>query len=99
MTALKNMEEDPEDEDYPKKLEKELSNAGAGKDEELLNKAKELLKQLKEDNVITEQTYKAVLKGDGAIAQGNGAIAAGKGGIAVGGNVNGGIRIGGKDEK
>ena len=44
--------------------------------------------------------YEAVLFGSGAIAQGPGAVAAGKGGVAVGGNVEGGIQIGGraKDE-
>ncbi len=35
--------------------------------------------------------------GDGAIAQGSGAVAAGKGGVAVGGDVHGGVRIGGTE--
>lgn len=40
--------------------------------------------------------YEAVLLGSGAIAQGPGAVAAGQGGVAVGGNVEGGIHIGGR---
>ena len=39
----------------------------------------------------------AVVYGEGAIAQGSGAVAAGKGGVAVGGDVQGGVRIGGTD--
>jgi hypothetical protein len=39
-------------------------------------------------------TYKAALRGSGAIAQGTGAVAAGKGGIAVGGNVQGDLSMG-----
>lgn len=35
--------------------------------------------------------------GDGAIAQGLGAVAAGKGGVAVGGDMHGGVRIGGTE--
>lgn len=35
--------------------------------------------------------------GDGAIAQGPGAVAAGKGGVAVGGDMHGGVRIGGTE--
>jgi hypothetical protein len=40
------------------------------------------------------KTYKAVLKGDGAIAQGDGAVAVGKGGVYVGGANTGDINTG-----
>jgi len=43
------------------------------------------------------QHYQAANFGDGAIAQGPGAVAAGKGGVAVGGNLHGGVRIGGTE--
>ena len=43
------------------------------------------------------QHYQAANFGDGAVAQGQGAVAAGKGGIAVGGDVHGGVRIGGTE--
>jgi hypothetical protein len=39
----------------------------------------------------------AGVQGEGAIAQGPGAVAAGKGGVAVGGDVQGDVRIGGKE--
>ena len=43
------------------------------------------------------QHYQAANFGDGAIAQGPGAVAAGKGGVAVGGDLHGGVRIGGTE--
>jgi hypothetical protein len=42
---------------------------------------------------------RAELHGSGAIAQGDHTVAAGKGGVAVGGNVNGGIKLGGGSDK
>jgi hypothetical protein len=42
-------------------------------------------------------SYQAVVHGEGAIAQGPGAVAAGKGGVAAGGDVHGGVRIGGTE--
>ncbi len=43
------------------------------------------------------QHYQATNFGDGAIAQGPGAVAAGKGGVAVGGDLHGGVRLGGTE--
>ena len=43
------------------------------------------------------QHYQAAVYGDGAAAQGPGAVAAGKGGVAVGGDLHGGVRIGGTE--
>ena len=43
------------------------------------------------------QHYQAAVHGDGAVAQGAGAVAAGKGGVAVGGDLHGGVRIGGTE--
>jgi len=43
------------------------------------------------------QHYQAAVHGDGAAAVGPGAVAAGKGGVAVGGNVHGGVRLGGTE--
>jgi hypothetical protein len=40
-------------------------------------------------------SYRAVVRGDGAVAQGPGAAAAGDGGLAVSGDVHGDIRVGG----
>lgn len=43
------------------------------------------------------QHYQATVHGDGAAAVGPGAVAAGKGGVAVGGDLHGGVRIGGTE--
>ncbi|MCU0808446.1 MAG: hypothetical protein MUC53_11095 [Candidatus Contendobacter sp.] len=43
------------------------------------------------------QHYKATVNGAGAVAVGPGAVAAGEGGVAVGGDLHGGVRIGGTE--
>jgi len=43
--------------------------------------------------------YHAELHGSGVIAQGTNAVAAGKGGVAIGGDVHGGVTLGGKPDK
>jgi hypothetical protein len=67
-------------------------------DPDFAAKLKELLTKYdtaaKEHSAATGKRYQAILTGSGAIAQ-EGSVAAGKGGVAVGGNVEGGIRLGG----
>jgi hypothetical protein len=62
-------------------------------------KLKELLTKYdtaaKEHATATGKSYQAILTGSGAVAQ-DGSVAAGAGGVAVGGNVEGGIRLGGR---
>lgn len=64
--------------------------------EELVQQYDELATQYSK---ATGTTYHSVLKGSGAIAQGEGAVAAGKGGIAIGGNVEGGVTVGDKENR
>ena len=57
--------------------------------EELLEKDENFVKELAALLKNAQKSYKAELKGNGAIAQGNGATAVGAGGVSIGGSVSG----------
>lgn len=95
--ALDQVESAPESEAWLKALKKELEKARVDLDDRIVDQAKALQAALREAGIETGSRYQAKLEGDGAIAQGPGAVAAGKGGVAVGGDVSGGIRLGGGD--
>lgn len=90
-SALDGLEKKPDSESWKAMLVKELTEAAAERDTELLQKAEELLALLKEHGPKPGSGSHAEVHGDGAIAQGRGAIAAGKGGVVVGGNVGGSV--------
>jgi hypothetical protein len=91
---------DPET--YQRPLEKAL-DAEVAADAEFRARLQALLEQYeaaaKAHAAETGITYQATLEGSGAIAQGTGAVAAGAGGIAVGGDVKGGIHVGGAGKR
>ena len=94
--ALEKVEARPDSEARQAVLQEEMEMAQAGEDAEVVAQARELLALLKKEGVEAGTSYRAELHGDGAIAQGPGAVASGKGGVAVGGNVQGGVHVGGK---
>jgi hypothetical protein len=96
--ALAGVEKKPESEARQSVLKEELTNAGAAQDTELIEQAQAFLALLKEDGVISAATYQATVSGSGAAAQDH-SVAAGEGGVAVGGNVEGGINLGGGTDK
>ena len=81
----------PDDEDARVALRYQIKKLLAA-DESLATALAQLL-----EAAARPTSAQAVVQGEGAIAQGPGAVAAGKGGIAVGGDVQGGVRIGGKE--
>jgi hypothetical protein len=87
--ALEGVEKKPDSEARQAVLKEELEVAGVGQDAEVIQQAQALLDLLKQHAAATSTTYKAALKGSGAIAQGESAAAAGAGGVAVGGSVTG----------
>ena len=90
--AVRDLAAAPQDADYQAALRVQLKK--------LLAADKDLAEQLARALEAPPQGgYRAELHGDGAIAQGTGAVAAGKGGVAVGGDVHGGITLGGKGDK
>jgi hypothetical protein len=101
--ALDGVEKNPDSEARQAVLNEELATAQAGQDQELIQQAQAFLDLLKKEGFVSGPSYQATVTGSGAIAQGEGAVAAGAGGIAVGGNVQGGISVGGQkpdeDEK
>ncbi|MEN8167000.1 MAG: hypothetical protein ABFR65_05910 [Pseudomonadota bacterium] len=88
-----DLAESPDDEGYQVAFQSQLKKI-LEKDEDLARQLAELLQEAKQ-----QTNYHAELHGNGAIAQGENAVAAGKGGVAVGGDVHGGISIGGKSDK
>lgn len=92
--AVEGIEKKPESKARKEVLKEELEQAEAGRDAEVIEQAKGLLKLLKEQGQIPAATYQAVLKGSGAIAQGEGAVAAGERGVAIGGDAQGPIVTG-----
>ena len=82
--------QDPET--YQRPLEKGL-DAEVAADAEYAARLKALLAEYEQaaqaHAAASGTTYRAELKGSGAIAQGPGAVAAGAGGVAVGGSVRG----------
>ena len=91
--VVEDLSETPDDE--------ELQVALRGQLRKILEADQGLTEQIAEllDEAKQQMNYHAELHGDGAIAQGEHAVAAGKGGVAVGGNVHGGINIGGKSDQ
>ena len=69
----------PDSADLRTILEGELSSTGADKDAEVIAIAQEVLRLLKQEGLLSETSYHAVVTGSGAIAQGPGAVATGKG--------------------
>lgn len=88
-----DLADSPDDEGYRVALQSQLKKI-LTTDDELAHQITELMKEAE-----PQTNYHAELHGDGAIAQGDNAVAAGKGGVAVGGDVQGGINIGGKPDK
>ena len=86
--------EDPQT--YQKPLEKAL-DAEVAADAQFAERLKGMLAEYEQaaqaHAAASGTTYRAELKGSGAIAQGPGAVAAGAGGVAVGGSVQGGTII------
>jgi hypothetical protein len=90
-TALEDLKADPQDPDNQAALRKELKKSLAA-DADFLA---ELAKLLEEAQVeAPPATYRAELRGSGAIAQGAGAVGAGAGGAATSGDVHGSIITG-----
>jgi hypothetical protein len=92
---------DPET--YQEPVKKKLAEATKA-DPDFAAQLQKLMEQFetaaKEHAAVTGATYKATLKGSGAIAQGTGSTAVGAGGVYVGGDLKGGVRTGqtGPDE-
>jgi hypothetical protein len=97
-SSLTTLEKMPDSEDVKSIVEGELQAGGAASDDEIVAQAKALLDLLKESGQLDETNYNVIVSGGGAAAVGPGAVAAGKGGIAVGGDVQGGIRLGGASD-
>jgi len=96
--AVEGVEKKPDSQARQAVLKEELEAAGATQDTEVVQQAQVLLDLLKQHGLELGPSYHAELRGSEAIAQGPGATAAGSGGVAVGGDVKGGIRIGGKEK-
>jgi len=96
--ALERVEKKPDSEARQAVLKEELETAEAQKDDELIKQAEAFLKLLEEKGVGPGATQVTVI-GSGAAAVGKGAVAAGEGGVAIGGDVEGGIHIGGRREE
>lgn len=93
--ALMQVEKNPDSEARHAVLKEDLAKAGAAQDAEVVQEARALLELLKQEGIISSQTYQAKLEGSGAIAQGPGAVAAGEGGIVISGDVGGGVQVSG----
>jgi len=90
--AVRDLAATPEDADYQAALRVQLKK--------LLEADTNLAEQLARALQAGPQAdHRTGVHGDGAIAQGTGAVAAGKAGVAVGGDVHGGITLGGKGEE
>jgi len=89
LEAAQDLAGEPDDGDAQAALRRQLKKL-LSSDDAL---ATEIARLLEEGEKRIE--YRAKLQGEGAIAQGAGAVAAGKGGVAVGGDVHGGVRLGG----
>jgi hypothetical protein len=91
--AVEGVEKRPDSKGRQATLQEELERAKAAQDPEVVQQAQALLDLLKEHGLAP--SYHSEVHGSGAIAQ-DGSVAAGAGGVAVGGNVEGGIRLGGR---
>jgi len=89
--AAQEVAKAPDDEDARVALRYQIKKLLAA-DESLATALAQLL-----EAAARPTSAQAGVWGEGAIAQGPGAVAAGKGGVAVGGDVQGGVRIGGKE--
>ena len=90
-TAAREMAEMPDDADAQAALRFQLKKLLTA-DEQLAAALMQLL-----ESAEPPTSYRAEVHGKGAAAQGPGAVAAGKGGVATGGDVHGGVRIGGTE--
>lgn len=90
-SAAREVASVPEDQDAQAAFRHQLKKLLAA-DEQLAS----ALARLLEEGGKAASPY-AEVHGEGAVAQGPGAVAAGKGGVAVGGDVHGGVRIGGME--
>jgi hypothetical protein len=89
--AAREVASAPADQDAQAALRYQLKKMLAA-DEQLASALAQLLEESGKSGV-----YRAEVHGEGAVAQGPGAAAAGKGGVAVGGDVHGGVRVGGTE--
>jgi hypothetical protein len=94
-SAIQGVEKKPASESRKGVLHEELEEAQVGQAKDVVEQAQTLLELLKEHGEIT---YKAELKGSGAIAQGAGAQAAGERGVIIGGDAQGTIITGDENE-
>ena len=92
--AIDQLEQKPASENRQGVLKEELEDTGAAADTEVLAAAQKLLALIEAHEAAGGESYRAVLKGSGAIAQGKGARAVGAGGVMVSGNVEGDISTG-----
>lgn len=90
---VEDLAESPDDEDNQAALRGQLKKILAA-DERLTQQLAELMQEAGQ-----QRNFQAELHGDGAIGQGENVVVAGKGGVAVGGDVHGGINLGGKSDK
>ena len=95
-SAIQGVEKKPASESRKGVLQEELEDAQAGEAKDVVEQAQALLELLKEHG---EVTYRAELKGSGAIAQGPGAQAAGERGVIIGGDAQGSTIITGDKNK
>jgi hypothetical protein len=91
--AVQDLAEAPDDADAQAALRRQLKKLFEA-DAELAKQITELMQQ-----AGPSITNRAELHGSGAIAQGEQAVAAGQGGVAVGGDVHGGIKLGGGSDQ
>jgi len=91
--AVKAVEKKPASEGRKKTLQEELETAEAGQDAQVVQQAQALLDLLKEHGWPSAPTYHAQAGDDALIAQGPGAVVGGV--VAVGGDVEGGVHLGG----
>ncbi|HUS69656.1 MAG TPA: hypothetical protein VM075_02625 [Anaerolineae bacterium] len=91
--ALEYVERKPESEARQEALKEELDAAEADQDHEVVQQAQAFLDLLNEHGLARYISYRAELRGPGAIAQGEGAVAAVEGGVAIHGDVEGGVIV------
>ena len=92
--AVEAVEKKPDSEGRKTVLAEELQAAEAGEDAEVVARAKELLALLEGAGEKPAVSYRADVRGSGAIAQGKGAVATGEGGVAAGRDIGGDVHTG-----
>ena len=95
MDALEGVEKKPDSKARQGVLAEEIASAGLDKDPDLLKLAQTLAEALKSAGGTT---YNATAGKNSTIVQGEGNTVATGGGIAIGGNVEGGVHMGGKKD-